>query len=677
MVPVSIIIPHFERVDLLRQTIQSVTSQQHNCWEVIVVDDGSRESEWNAIQLMASDRVRVLKRAGGQKGPSLCRNLGAAAATGDYLLFLDSDDLLADFCIRQRLAHVESHPNADLWVFPVELFRDQAGDLKSPWNHIDLQSDDLARFLRGDSPWCVSSPLWRRQAFINLGGFNDRVFYGDDAELHIRALLCGLQIQRFPDAAPDAFIRRSDIPRITNSIDPELLNSRLIRLEEVTAALRKSQIAAKYQAIWEGQYFVECEFLLFNVDRPHDAIGAVLDRWGELYQPSPMRQWLVKRYFAFNLRFLKRYYLLVRISRRLAMLLLPSDYFPKTRETRSGRGLQGARNRTSPNRRMTLFIQFLRRVSLSKVNQRRLRTGMHGKLQRGTTPIYFIFTPDIVHFAPYCVPTGVAGLEAVLVLNSVSESDEKWLRTIHPDRVIISLKVSLSGNRKSMMSHGEVLNDLFAISDQPFCIQDPDCFVTDPSFWSQVELDSDRDLACGPFTKKPTDHNHVLPDTFFLKLNPSLFKDISKRYRISASNTKGLIPAAQKMIQRLDYYPGQYPEQFKGYFDTLQAFWLLALSEGYQFRQISGAGQIIFHIGGTSYLHASDYDLTHDGYWPLSVIYINLRLLEIPAGERFRARFKGILDRFGSSDRLLTLYPEFNKTSRFTEIQTLLAHIVK
>jgi len=327
-------------------------------------------------------------------------------------------------------------------------------------------------------------------------------------------------------------------------------------------------------------------------------------------------------------------------------------------------------------RRMRRFIQFVRRVALSKLNQHRLRTGMRRKLQRETIPIYFIFTPDIVHFAPYCIPVGVDGFEPILVLNSVSESDEKWLRTIHPDRVIIPLKVSLRGNRKSMLSHGEVLNDLFAISDRLFCIQDPDCFVTDPSFWKHVELEPLRDMACGPFAKKTTNHDHVLPDTFFMMLNPSLFKDISKRYGILASNTKQLLPVAQKMIKQLNYHPGQYPEQFKGYFDTLQAFWLLALSEGYQFRQIPGAGHIVFHIGGTSYLHSSDYDLCHDSYWPLSVIYFNLRLLEKPAGERFRARFKGILDRFESPDHLLSLYPEFDKSPRFTEIQTLLSHIV-
>ena len=80
----------------------------------------------------------------------------------------------------------------------------------------------------------------------------------------------------------------------------------------------------------------------------------------------------------------------------------------------------------------------------------------------------------------------------------------------------------------------------------------------------------------------------------------------------------------------------------------------------------------IFHIGGTSYLHKSDYDLAHWDYWPLSVIYFNLKLLELPAGHRFRERFSSILDKYESSERLLELHPEFQQTWRYREMQTIL-----
>jgi len=309
-------------------------------------------------------------------------------------------------------------------------------------------------------------------------------------------------------------------------------------------------------------------------------------------------------------------------------------------------------------------------------NRRRLRRGLASVLKTGATPIFFIFTPEIVHFAPYCIPANAKGFEPVLILNSVSASDEQWLREIHPTRLLISLKVSLTGNSNSLLAHGDVLNNLFATLSTSFCVQDPDCFVTHPSFWDQVSLDTKSDMAGGPFTQKPTHHDHVLPDTFFLMLNSRLFRSLRDRYQISAGTESHLKPAATERIQELGYGQGQFPQQFKPYFDTLQAYWLLALAEGYRFNKFPGVGETIFHIGGTSYLHSSDYDLSHWDYWPLSVIYFNLRLLELEAGERFRGRFKTILDRYGSANELLASYPEFLGTHRFSEMQKFLALLV-
>lgn len=326
---------------------------------------------------------------------------------------------------------------------------------------------------------------------------------------------------------------------------------------------------------------------------------------------------------------------------------------------------------------LTRAVQSIRKTVLAKENRRRLRRDLRGLLRQESTPIFFIFTPDIVHFAPYCIPKEARGFEPVLILNSVSAPDERWLREIHPNRLIISLKVSLTKNPESILAHGTVLDDIFATVKKSFCIQDPDCFVTDSSFWSRVKLDFDKDLAAGPFTKRPTDHDHVLPDTFFLMFNTKVFESICDQYEISAASYSELKPAAQNKIQELGYHLGQYPEQFKAYFDTLQAFWLLALAHGYRFNEIPGAGESIFHIGGTSYLHSSDYDLAHWDYWPLSVIYFNLRLLEAPEAERFRARFVHLFEQYKSSKNLLKTFPEFAINWRYKQLQLVLSHILK
>jgi len=86
---VCVVIPHFNRAELLRQTLDSVRSQLLPEWQVIVVDDQSDAASWQMNQHFADSRIRVIRREDGVKGPSHCRNLGWQAAEAELILFLD------------------------------------------------------------------------------------------------------------------------------------------------------------------------------------------------------------------------------------------------------------------------------------------------------------------------------------------------------------------------------------------------------------------------------------------------------------------------------------------------------------------------------------------------------------------------------------------------------------
>lgn len=325
---VSIITPHYERPELLRKTVDSVRRQEFNGWEQIIIDDGSCPETWQAIQDLAGPQVVVIQRTEGPKGPSQCRNLGAEIASGQFLVFLDSDDLIDSRCLLQRVDEATQRPDFDLWVFPVELFRECPGDVKLPWNHMSQDSETLSRFLRSDGPWCVSSPLWRKSAFQSVGGFNPAVMYGDDAELHIRALLLGLRFLQYPMAAVDVFIRRSDAARITNSCDTAMLESRRVRLTEVQRALRATKASDWQHEIWEGQYFSECEFLLFTQRKPRVGLRELKRLWDRDYPGLSIRRCIAWIYIRLALLFRQRCYLVVRILRRFVMVVLPESWFP-------------------------------------------------------------------------------------------------------------------------------------------------------------------------------------------------------------------------------------------------------------------------------------------------------------------------------------------------------------
>lgn len=327
---VSIVIPHFERIELLKETLLSIENQSFSQWEVIVVDDGSRSESFQKVKEFGSAKVRVFQRVGGIKGPSSCRNLGLEAAEGNYVLFLDSDDLLATHCLEQRLRAVAKSPTADLWVFPVKLFRDSPGDLNETWN--DMQRgkfpEPLRRFLVSDSPWCVSSALWKREALYQLNGFNERVMYGDDADLHVRALLSKLTYIEYPEELPDVYIRRSETARITNSCGPKLLESRRIRLDAGTHNLEKYGASNELKNLWEGQYFVEGEFLMFTQEDSAQELQSLLELWSKNYPASICFIQLASLYFRWGYFFRKRLYIAVRVARRIAMMIFPAGWFP-------------------------------------------------------------------------------------------------------------------------------------------------------------------------------------------------------------------------------------------------------------------------------------------------------------------------------------------------------------
>src|SRR5579862_2203552 len=87
----SVLVPTYNRAEHVRQTIESVLGQSFADYELFVIDDGSTDG---TAQLLASygNRIRVLRQA--NQGPEVARNHAAALAGGDYLVLLDSDDLL-------------------------------------------------------------------------------------------------------------------------------------------------------------------------------------------------------------------------------------------------------------------------------------------------------------------------------------------------------------------------------------------------------------------------------------------------------------------------------------------------------------------------------------------------------------------------------------------------------
>ena len=103
----SIIIPTYNRADLIERTIDSALGQSYKNYEIIVVDDGSTDHTGKLVQEKYGDRVKYIKTANRERGAA--RNTGVNEASGRYVYFLDSDDLLYPQHLEKAVAFIEEH----------------------------------------------------------------------------------------------------------------------------------------------------------------------------------------------------------------------------------------------------------------------------------------------------------------------------------------------------------------------------------------------------------------------------------------------------------------------------------------------------------------------------------------------------------------------------------------
>jgi len=180
--------------------MNSVQGQTFGEWEHLVVDDGSDDGTAQEVeQRSESDpRVRYIKRSGERSGANTCRNIGIDTSRADYLIFLDSDDLLEPHCLSRRVEVMSRNADLDFATFQTGVFKTTRGDLGRQLDD-ELLGDDLLRFLYFECPWQTSAPIWRRAALDRLGGFDEELLSWQDIDLHVRAITLGLRYLRFLD----------------------------------------------------------------------------------------------------------------------------------------------------------------------------------------------------------------------------------------------------------------------------------------------------------------------------------------------------------------------------------------------------------------------------------------------------------------------------------------------
>lgn len=198
---VSIIISTYNRADLLGETLASVAAQSYPQWEAVVVDDGSTDDTAARIADIAeadkSGRIRYFCQD--NAGAQVARNRGMRESRGEYILFLDSDDLLHADKLRLQIGCLRKNEALDFCVGRILDFTDSKDLPAAPAAEVVERIEGLNGF-RGGGFFLIHAPLFRRAALSKAGAWDAEVVYGHETNFFGRALACGLRGVTSPDA---------------------------------------------------------------------------------------------------------------------------------------------------------------------------------------------------------------------------------------------------------------------------------------------------------------------------------------------------------------------------------------------------------------------------------------------------------------------------------------------
>jgi len=206
---VSVVIPSYNYARFLGRTIESLQAQSLPNWEAIIVDDGSTDdTDKVAADLLKKD-PRIVYVRQQNAGTSAAKNVGIRHARGDYIVFLDADDLLTANKLAAHVEHFKNNPHVDISYSRFRYFQD--GNENRLFTKLDLSSVEewsavidgrydaaLPVFIRGNN-MAIHAAMVRKSLVDRVGDFDTSMRALEDWDYWLRCILRGAYLAFLDD----------------------------------------------------------------------------------------------------------------------------------------------------------------------------------------------------------------------------------------------------------------------------------------------------------------------------------------------------------------------------------------------------------------------------------------------------------------------------------------------
>jgi len=333
---VSVVCPLYNKVDYIGETILSVRKQSYENWEMIIVDDGSTDGSFDLVKEYAEtdSRIKLFDREqiSSNKGANVCRNIGIDHSEADYIIFLDADDLLTPYCLKQRTDAIKQNPGLSFYIFNVAYCKGEdavpyAKLRPSMINRIkySLASNKkeyfLRKFLKFDLAWHTSGPIWDRKYLKSVGGFNEKFQRLQDPEMHTRVLLdASLSFKYLMHRSTYDVLHRTDDDRVVWDKHEFFIKrmSSITQYLNVFIPIIKEQ---KEHYLYKLQgYLLQAETLAYRGIRDESNIGNIdfyfneINRYYNSLEGKKISNWAYRRFLiAFRWSLKYRFFIKLKI----------------------------------------------------------------------------------------------------------------------------------------------------------------------------------------------------------------------------------------------------------------------------------------------------------------------------------------------------------------------------